>query len=69
MMCFTGFLPDPMMQFNVGYVSCFLVVTHLAINLSIMLMTSLHQITLRLKKLFYQHQLKKKRAAGISHSK
>ncbi len=53
MMCFTNFLPDLMMQFNVGYASCFLVVTHLIINLFIMVAGSTHQVVLRLKRYFY----------------
>jgi len=42
MMCFTNFLPSPLMQFYVGYASCFLVVTHLIVNLLIMIKGSMH---------------------------
>ncbi len=66
MMCFTNFLPDQMMQFNVGYASCFLVVTHLIINLSIMVMGSTHQVVLKLKRFFYQRKLKTKKLLGVA---
>ena len=36
-MCFSDFVPDPVMQFNIGYASCLLVLTHLSLNLSIMM--------------------------------
>ena len=66
MMCFTNFLPDQMMQFNVGYASCFLVVTHLIINLSIMVMGSTRQVVLKLKRFFYQRKLKTKKQLGVA---
>ena len=52
-MCFTGFVPESLLQFNVGYVSCALVVGHLLINLSIMVMGSVNKLILKLKRIFY----------------
>ena len=37
MLCFTDFVPDVKMQYNVGYVSCTLLVGHLLVNLALML--------------------------------
>ena len=39
-MCFSDFVPDPVMQLNIGYASCLLVLTHLGYNLSIMMGTT-----------------------------
>ena len=39
-MCFSDFVPDPVMQLNIGYASCLLVLTHLGLNLSIMMGTT-----------------------------
>lgn len=36
-MCFTDFVPDPVMQLYIGYASCLLVLTHLGFNLIVML--------------------------------
>ena len=66
MMCFTNFLPDQMMQFNVGYVSCFLVATHLIINLVFMVKSSTHQVILNLKRFFYQRKHKPKKLLGVA---
>ncbi len=50
MMCFTDFVPEIETQYKVGYISCGLVVSHLLINISIMLKTSIKQIVMRIKR-------------------
>jgi hypothetical protein len=40
-MCFSDFVPDPVMQMNIGYVSCLLVLIHLGFNLSVMTISTL----------------------------
>ena len=50
MMCFTDFVADLETQYKVGFVSCGLVVSHLLINVSIMLKTSVKQIIMKFKR-------------------
>ena len=52
--CFTNFLPDEMVKFYVGYVSCLLIIVHLLINLFIMLSGSIQLLILRMKRIMYR---------------
>lgn len=46
------------MQYNVGYVSCGLVVTHLLVNLALMLYSSARKMFFKIKKWIYLRQNK-----------
>ncbi len=65
MMCFTFFIPDEIMRFYLGYFSCFLVVIHLLVNLSIMLVGSMQKLILNLKRLLYRLKVKYQKQRGI----
>ncbi len=65
-MCFTNFVPDQMMQLNVGYASCLLVVVHLLINLAVMGSGHMQKVILKLKRFFYQRKSKTQQRAGVS---
>ncbi len=49
-MCFSDFVPDPVMQMNIGYASCLLVLAHLGYNISTMTGTSIFQLTQQIKR-------------------
>ena len=51
-MCFSDFVPLVETQFQVGYVSCGLVVFHLLVNLGIMSVSSFKQMRLRVQFMF-----------------
>jgi len=44
-MCFSDFVPDPVLQMNIGYASCFLVLAHLGYNISAMTGTTISNLT------------------------
>ncbi len=60
--CFTDFVPDKLTQYYVGYVSCGLIVAHLAVNLGIMGFSSGRILKLKIKRqyIIFQRWWKKK---------
>ena len=40
-MCFSDYVPDPVMQFYIGYASCLLTLTHLGFSLLTMMGTTI----------------------------
>ena len=65
-MCFSGFVPSALMEFNVGYVSCGLIIIHLVVNLVIMINGSMYKLVLRLKRFFYQRKLKQQKMTKVT---
>ena len=50
MICFTDFVPSQIMQYNIGYACCLLVVSHLFFNLFFMLKSNVIQISWKIKR-------------------
>lgn len=65
-MCFSGFVTDALTEFNIGYVSCLLIVIHLVVNLSIMVVGSAKKLVLKLKRFFYQRKLRKQKSKKVT---
>ncbi len=64
-LCFSHFLPNEIVKFILGYVSCLLIIVHLLINLFLMFTGSIHLLILRLKRILYRLRHKRKQPSIV----
>ena len=58
LICFTDFLPDAELRFDIGYVSIIILSIHLLLNLTLMAVTGVRRVILKVKQI--KHRLKLK---------